>query len=203
MRHYVKLLRAMLTALMLVVMARAAIAGPWEDAVAAHGRGDQQPHCGFFARWLIKALPKRGAARGPILRRPRRAAGLRRGREVVSAGCGARRRQRAVRSRFDVSQQPRLPQDYAAGREWFPPLAVLSGHGDAEYILGTMYANGQGVPQDYAEAVKWFRLAAERGDADAQYALGLMYQSGHGVSQDYTLSHMWFDLLAARGSKMQ
>ena len=40
MRHYAKLLRAMLTALMLVVMARAAIAGPWEDAVAAYGRGD-------------------------------------------------------------------------------------------------------------------------------------------------------------------
>ena len=40
MRHSVKLVGAMLTALMLVVMARAAIAGPWEDAVAAYGRGD-------------------------------------------------------------------------------------------------------------------------------------------------------------------
>ena len=31
---------------------------------------------------------------------------------------------------------------------------------------------GQGVPQDYAEAVKWYRLAAEQGNADAQYNLG-------------------------------
>jgi TPR repeat protein len=65
-----------------------------------------------------------------------------------------------------------------------------------------MYANGQGVPQDYAEAVKWFRLAAERGDANAQYALGLMYERGHGVSQDYILTHMWFDLSAAQGTQI-
>ena len=36
-----------------------------------------------------------------------------------------------------------------------------------------MYDNGEGVPQDYAEAVKWYRLAAEQGDARAQYNLGL------------------------------
>jgi len=29
--------------------------------------------------------------------------------------------------------------------------------------LAVMYPNGEGVPQDYAEAVKWFRMAAERG----------------------------------------
>ncbi len=38
-----------------------------------------------------------------------------------------------------------------------------------------MYDNGQGVPQDYAEAVKWYRLAAEQGYAYAQYNLGVMY----------------------------
>ena len=41
-----------------------------------------------------------------------------------------------------------------------------------------MYANGQGVPQDYAEAVKWYRLAADQGDADAQSYLGVMYAKG-------------------------
>ena len=65
-----------------------------------------------------------------------------------------------------------------------------------------MYANGQGVTQDYAEALKWFRLAAERGDPSAQYALGLMYQSGRGLSRDYILAHLWFDLSAAQGTKI-
>ena len=49
-----------------------------------------------------------------------------------------------------------------------------------------MYANGEGVPQDYAAAAKWFRLAAEQGHALSQYNLGLMYDKGEGyeVSSD-------------------
>ena len=47
-----------------------------------------------------------------------------------------------------------------------------------------MYANGEGVPEDHAEAVRWFRLAAEQGDAEAQYNLGLMYaKSRRGVAE--------------------
>ena len=38
-----------------------------------------------------------------------------------------------------------------------------------------MHSKGQGVPQDYKEAVKWYRLSAEQGDAQAQYNLGVMY----------------------------
>ena len=41
-----------------------------------------------------------------------------------------------------------------------------------------MYRNGEGVPQDYKEAVKWYRLAAEQGDAIAQTNLGIMYEYG-------------------------
>ena len=48
-----------------------------------------------------------------------------------------------------------------------------------------MYYEGEGVPQNYAEAVKWYRLAAAQGFADAQYSLGLMYYEGYGVPQDY------------------
>ena len=64
-----------------------------------------------------------------------------------------------------------------------------------------MYANGQGVPQDYAEAVKWYRKAAEQGDAVAQYNLGVMYKKGDGVPQDYVQAHVWFNLAAAKGDK--
>ena len=65
-----------------------------------------------------------------------------------------------------------------------------------------MYRRGQGVPQDYAEAVKWYRLAAEQGDADAQGNLGVMYGTGKGVLQDNVLAHMWYNLGAANGNEL-
>ena len=46
-----------------------------------------------------------------------------------------------------------------------------------------MYYKGEGVAQDYQEAVKWYRLAAEQGDEDAQNNLAVMYQNGTGVAQ--------------------
>ena len=50
--------------------------------------------------------------------------------------------------------------DFAAAlREW-TPLAE-QGLTAAQYNLGIMYANGQGVLQDYKDAVKWCRLAAK------------------------------------------
>ena len=61
-----------------------------------------------------------------------------------------------------------------------------------------MYGNGQGVPQSYAEALKWFRKAANQGDAAAQFNLGLMYRMGQGVPQNYVLAHMWFNLAASQ-----
>ncbi len=54
-----------------------------------------------------------------------------------------------------------------------------------EHHLGQMYFNGDGLPQDYAEAVRWFRRAAEQGFTEAQYNLGQMYNNGQSVPQDY------------------
>ena len=44
----------------------------------------------------------------------------------------------------------------------------------AQYNLGVCYYNGDGVAQSYAEAVKWFRKAAEQGYAEAIEALRLL-----------------------------
>ena len=57
-----------------------------------------------------------------------------------------------------------------------------------------MYYNGEGVPHDYAEAVKWYRLAAAQGDAVAQYNLGVMYDNGKGVPQDHAKAMKWYRL---------
>ena len=63
------------------------------------------------------------------------------------------------------------------------PLAE-QGIAEAQYNLGLMYSNGQGVPRDDEEAVKWYRLAAEQGFAESQTNLGLMYGTGRGVEQE-------------------
>ena len=62
-----------------------------------------------------------------------------------------------------------------------------------------MYDNGQGVPQDYKAAVKWYTLAAEQGFAGAQYNLGVRFYNGQGVPQDYIQAHKWFNLSSANG----
>ena len=48
----------------------------------------------------------------------------------------------------------------------------------AQVNLGLMYDNGEGVTENDAEAVRWYRLAAEQGYASGQYNLGLMYDLG-------------------------
>jgi TPR repeat protein len=44
------------------------------------------------------------------------------------------------------------------------------GNGAAQANLGSMYHNGQGVPKDDAQAVKWYRLAAEQGNGATREA---------------------------------
>jgi len=77
---------------------------------------------------------------------------------------------------------------------------LSKGHAGAQYNLGFMYANSQGVPQDDAEAVRWYRLAADQGIARAQSNLGLLYENGEGVPQDYVQAHMWTNLAVAQSS---
>ena len=66
-----------------------------------------------------------------------------------------------------------------------------------------MYARGEGVPEDDAEAVRWYRLAAEQGNVLAQVRLGWMYatgEAGDGGPEDDVLAYMWANLAAAQGS---
>ena len=62
-----------------------------------------------------------------------------------------------------------------------------------------MYENGQGVAQNYAEAVKWYRKAADKGFAQAQFNLGLLYYQGRGVDLDDVEAVKWFRKSADQG----
>ena len=88
--------------------------------------------------------------------------------------------------------------DFATALKEWKPLAE-QGNVEAQLNLGSMYANGKGVAQDYKAAIKWFKLAAGQGYADAQYNLGIMYDNGRGVAQDYKIAVKWFKLAAGQG----
>lgn len=103
----------------------------------------------------------------------------------------------------DETDSPRPVRERAAVRVWRRPTgdaedaqsihrrAVL-GDAQAQYNLGVMCEGGYGVPQNYGEAVKWFRLAAEQGYTSAQKALGDMYAHGRGVSQNNAKAREWY-----------
>jgi TPR repeat protein len=85
-----------------------------------------------------------------------------------------------------------------------PPAEIAhrlaeKGYAWAQYELGVMYANGRIVPQNYAEAVRWYRLAADQGDRWAQTNLGAMYDQGEGVTQNYVEAVRLYRLAADQG----
>ena len=66
----------------------------------------------------------------------------------------------------------------------FCSVAAEQGHAEAQFNLGVLYFNGQGVKQDFVNAKKWFEKAAKQGHAEAQCCLAGLYIQGLGVKQD-------------------
>ena len=89
-------------------------------------------------------------------------------------------------------------KDYATAVRLWRPLAE-QGHAKAQYNLGLMFHNGQGVTKDVKEEVRLYRLAAEQGHAKAQYNLGWMYKNGYGVTKDDKEAIRWYRLAADKG----
>ena len=89
-------------------------------------------------------------------------------------------------------------KDYATALKLWRPFAD-QGDAFAQYNLGLMYDNGEGVTENDAEAVKWYRKAADQGFAKAQVNLGAMYGNGEGVTENYVQAYKWFNIAAAQG----
>ena len=69
---------------------------------------------------------------------------------------------------------------------------AFRGDPHAQFIIGALFASGDGVAVDYELAVEFFRAAAEQGDANACLALGILYEHGHGVIKDGAVSDAWY-----------
>jgi TPR repeat protein len=75
------------------------------------------------------------------------------------------------------------------------------GYIEAEFLFGRFHQTGNsdyGVRQDPAEAIKWYRRAAEQGHLQATNDLAVMYREGRGVPQNYVESHKWLNLAASQ-----
>ena len=109
---------------------------------------------------------------------------------------------------FDVGMTAYKADDFATAlREW-TPLAE-QGNADAQFELGSMYLEGQGVERNESEAVNFYRLSAEQGNARAQLRLGFIYGKAattlesvlefQVVPQDFEESLMWYRRAAEQG----
>lgn len=123
----------------------------------------------------------------------------------VSAGEGTPRERaagqtstaRAAAAEYQRGMTALRRGDYKQGLEDIRNSA-MQGNARAESNLGGLYAAGTLVPQDYAKALKWYRLAAAQGnDVRAELNLGVMYTRGQGAPQDYVKAYKWLLLSKA------
>ncbi len=78
-------------------------------------------------------------------------------------------------------------------------MGAREGNATIQHLLGSWFSKGDGVKQDYKEAVYWYRKAAEQGVAEAQYNLACMYYKGIGVVEDYVEAYKWTILAGMNG----
>ena len=78
-----------------------------------------------------------------------------------------------------------------------------AGNAESQFTLGWRYDEGRGLPQDHAEAAKWYRKAADQGHSDAIFFLGISHLYGSGVPKDEVESYAWFNILAVSNEQAE
>jgi TPR repeat protein len=91
-------------------------------------------------------------------------------------------------------------KNYTEAAKWYRKSAE-EGYAKAQYELGYMYYDGEGIEKDYSEALKWLRKSADQGNSDAQNALGHMYYLGDGVTENFSEAVKWYRKGAEQGNK--
>jgi S1-C subfamily serine protease len=74
-----------------------------------------------------------------------------------------------------------------------------NGDADAQLAIGIMFDLGQGIPQNFTEALKWYTRAAIQGNAKARNNLGVMYLEGKGTPQNLGAAAKWILISANQG----
>ena len=99
----------------------------------------------------------------------------------------------------EIPKPAPLPPKPAPTKDSLAERAERGDH-EAQYKLGMMYYEGDGVWLDYEKAVFWLKTAGEAGQVEAQLQLCSMYYSGEGVPQDKEQAFSWLEKAAEQGS---
>ncbi len=78
--------------------------------------------------------------------------------------------------------------------------AAAQGDPRSQFEVAARFAEGKGVPQDFAQAATWYQRAAAQGFATAQYRLGTLYERGLGVAADPARARVWYGRAAEQGN---
>jgi TonB family protein len=94
-----------------------------------------------------------------------------------------------------------VPEDHKEALTWVLKATADPQDTLAIYTVGLIYdTGGFGVERDYAQAMKWYQIAASKGEPFALCAIGEMYAKGHGVEQNYVIAMGWYSKAADLGS---
>lgn len=89
-----------------------------------------------------------------------------------------------------------VAQDFNESVKWLQ-LSASHGYPEAQSILGTRYNSGfYGVPQDQAQACKYWKLGADQGCSIGQVMLAGAYEKGHGIERNLQESFRYYKLAA-------
>lgn len=109
-----------------------------------------------------------------------------------------------------VAASPLPDTDYDKGEEYLEAgeylqamkafgRAAKNGNTDAQYQIGIMFLEGQGLAANPEDAAYWFRKAAQNGHMGAQFEIGYCFQNGIGVQADRRIAAEWFWRAAEQG----
>src|SRR5271169_5902525 len=70
---------------------------------------------------------------------------------------------------------------------------------EAQYNLGSLFDQGEGIPQDHAQSLYWYRKAADQGNGLAQIKMGDRYQDQNWTARDDAQAVRWYRLAADQG----
>jgi len=124
----------------------------------------------------------------------------------MSAGAQAEAKGAGAQTGIQAAKSAYKNKDYTTALKEFQPLAA-SGNAEAQFYVGLMYDNGEGVPQDYRQvvthvqqAMAWYRKSAEQGFAPAQTNLGILLETGGQIERNYKEAASWYRKAAEQGN---
>ncbi len=162
-----RVFKCVLAAAIIALLPCAAVAGAFEDGLAAAKRGDHQA---AFELWRPIAEQGHAASQMNLGLMYENGQGVAKSYAKAvkwyhkSAAQGFARAQ--VRLGLMYNYGRGVPKDYATAVKWYRKAAV-QGNARAQSSLGGSYGNGVGVAQDYVQAHMWLSLATAQGNKNA------------------------------------